>query len=52
MKRTAIVISGVALCLMAVSCKGRTNENVEVTGDTVELEIGPDSASAESDSGI
>lgn len=38
--RPAALLTVAALWLMSASCKGRTAENMEPTGDTVEVTIG------------
>lgn len=42
MKKYLAIVPMVALCLFS-ACKGRTNDNVEPTGDTVEVKVETDS---------
>lgn len=37
--RPTVLLAGVALLLALSACKGRTTENMEPTGDTVEVVI-------------
>lgn len=39
MRRTAIILSAATLVLILSACKGRTMENMEPSGETVEVNI-------------
>ena len=39
MRRTAIILSAATLVLIFSACKGRTMENMEPAGETVEVNI-------------
>lgn len=42
MRKSALLLLGLALASIAfTSCKGRTLDNVEPTGDTIEVNPGP-----------